>query len=79
MQPMESSTKRGGDRIERNRDSQKFHSNNILEKSPVMIEYTQMYIEKLHYKYNKTVGSCLATKVFIDNLLAMGRGSIIIK
>ena len=80
MQPMEASTKRGrGQNREKQIDSQKFHSNtNILEKSPVMIQYTQMYIEKVHYKY-KTVGSCLATKVFIGNFLAMGRGSVIIK
>ena len=55
MQPMEASTKRGRGQ-DRNRDGHKFHSNtNIQEKSPVMIEYTQMYIEKLHYKYNKTL------------------------
>ena len=80
MQPMEARPKRGGGRIERNRDSQKFHSNNILDKSRTMIEYTNTRTCTLkNYTKYKIVGSYLATKVFIGNLLGMGRSSVIIK
>ena len=44
MEPMEASPKRGRGTIERNRDRKKLHSNNILDKSPTMIEYTQIHV-----------------------------------